>query len=137
MSWFNNMYKIKLKNEKIINQDLRSQLEDSKDKTKKLLKKQQETSAKLQTTLSKNNGLDISKFNTMLEKSQDALLCGPDCQKAKNVKKFQDKYINAQSNLLTAPASLDIAKEKYYVYKESQSYYDNMKEKDLNYITTI
>jgi hypothetical protein len=81
-----------------------------------ILRKQQETTAKI---------------NSLLEKSSELLACGPTCQKQKVTDSLKQKYLNAQTNLLTAPEQLDTAKRNYYVYTEGESSYSNMLEKDL------
>jgi len=70
-------------------------------------------------------------LNTLLEQSLSALSCGPDCQKIKTTNELNQKYLDSQTNMKTAPIQLDTSKKNYYVYTQGQPYYDNMIEQDL------
>jgi hypothetical protein len=71
------------------------------------------------------------QINTLLEQSAEALLCGPDCQKQKVTDELHQKYLNAQTNLETAPINLETTKRNYYVYTEGEPAYNNMLETEL------
>ena len=71
------------------------------------------------------------KITALLEKSANSLMCGPTCQKLKITEELKQKYLDAQTNLQTAPIKLDQTKKNYYVYSEGTPYYDNMLEKEL------
>jgi hypothetical protein len=81
-----------------------------------LMQKQQETTAKL---------------NALLEQSASALSCGPTCQSLKVGDELKQKYLDAQTNLQTAPIRLEQTKKNYYVFTEGKPYYDNMLEEQL------
>lgn len=87
-----------------------------KSKRKRQLIKAQETTAKI---------------NSLLEKSSQIMACGPICQKQKTSNDLKQKYLNAQTNLITAPIQLNDAKRKYYVYTEGEAYYNNLNETEL------
>lgn len=89
--------------------------DNSKTKNE-ILQKQQESTAKLQA---------------LLEKSTQALTCGPDCQKEKVLGELNQKYLDAKTNLQIAPITLEQTKKNYYVFKEGRPYYDNMLETEL------
>jgi hypothetical protein len=90
---------------------------------KNLLQKQQTTTDKL---------------TALLATSAERLTCGPTCQKIKTSEQLKQKYLNAQTNIQTAPIVLEESKKNYYVYTESQPYYDNMVETELkNKATTM
>ena len=71
------------------------------------------------------------QINTLLEQSAQALLCGPDCQKQKVSDELNQKYLNAQTALKTAPADLETSKKNYYVYTQGEPAYNNMLEEEL------
>jgi hypothetical protein len=71
------------------------------------------------------------QINTLLEQSAQALLCGPDCQKQKVSDELNQKYLNAQTALKTAPINLETTKKNYYVYTEGEPAYNNMLETEL------
>jgi hypothetical protein len=83
---------------------------------KKLLKKQQ---------------ISQDKINQLLELSSQELICGPDCQQKKISTELKQKYLDAQTNLQTAPINLENTKKNFYVYSEGVPFYDNMREEEL------
>lgn len=72
-----------------------------------------------------------NKISALLEKSAEALVCGPDCQRQKMIGELNQKYLDAQTNLQTAPINLENSRKNYYVYKEGQPFYDNLLEEEL------
>jgi hypothetical protein len=82
-------------------------------------------------TLMKKQQASTEKLNSLLEQSLTALSCGPDCQKIKIEGELKQKYMDAQTNLQTAPVQLETTKKNYYVYTEGRPYYDNMLEEEL------
>jgi len=74
-----------------------------------------------------SNNLDstMNQFNSLLQQSQKAMLCGPDCQKAEAAQTLQQKYLDAQVNLQTAPIQLQQAAKKYITYTQGQAGYDD------------
>lgn len=87
------------------------------DKTKdKLLQKQQ---------------ISQEKINRLLEQSAQALMCGPTCQKLKTTDELQQKYLNAQTNVKTAPIKLEQSKREFYTFTEGSAFYSNMQEEEL------
>ncbi len=82
-------------------------------------------------SLLQNQQLNQDKINDLLNKSAEALLCGPDCQKMKITDELKQKYLDAETNIQTAPIKLEQTKKNYYVYKEGRPFYDNMLEEEL------
>ncbi len=73
-----------------------------------------------------------NKINDLLEKSAQAIACGPSCQKQKVIDNLKQKYEDAKVNVKNAPALLDQAEKQYYLYSEGSAAYGQMKESDLN-----
>jgi len=102
--------------------DLQNKTNDTADASKttkdseKLLQKQQDSTEKL---------------TALLEKSMSSLSCGPTCQKIKKTEELNQQYLNAQTNMKTAPIQLETSKKNYYVFTEGRPYYDNMLEEEL------
>lgn len=71
------------------------------------------------------------KINELLEQSSEAIMCGPTCQKLKVSEELKQKYLDAQTNIQTAPIKLEQTKKHFYVYTEGRPFYDNMKEEEL------
>lgn len=70
-------------------------------------------------------------INELLEKSSQALTCGPTCQRLKVSQELKQKYLDAQTNMQTAPIKLEETEKNYYVFTQGEPYYDNMKEEEL------
>jgi hypothetical protein len=66
----------------------------------------------------------INKINQILEQSADALTCGPDCQTEKKSTDLKQKYLDAETNLVTAPIKLKSAKKDYIVYTQGSAAYN-------------
>ena len=93
-----------------------SNVQNTRLNQKKLLKKQQ---------------ISQDKINQLLELSSQELICGPDCQQKKISTELKQKYLDAQTNLQTAPINLENTKKNFYVYSEGLPFYDNMREEEL------
>lgn len=72
-----------------------------------------------------------NSISSLLEKSAQALVCGPDCQRQRMTDQLKQKYLDAQTNLQTAPINLETNRKNYYVYTEGLPYYNNMLEEEL------
>ena len=92
---------------------------------------QQSSQQNNQDSLLQNQKISQDKINELLSQSADALLCGPACQKLKVKEELKQKYLDAQTNIMTAPIELERTKKNYYVFSEGESYYDNELEKEL------
>ena len=78
------------------------------------------------TNLLNQQQINQQKINELLDKSADAIMCGPSCQKLRITEELKQKYLDAETNMQTAPVKLEESKKNYYVYSEGSSYYDNM-----------
>jgi hypothetical protein len=107
---------------KIISDSTNGANNDTNNEADKLLKKQQKSTEKL---------------NSLLEQSLTALSCGPTCQKQKTSEELKQKYLNAQTNLQTAPIQLETTKKNYYVFTEGEPRYNDMLEEELKHKAAI
>jgi hypothetical protein len=82
-------------------------------------------------TLLQRQQISQNKINELLEKSSQAIMCGPTCQKLKVSEELKQKYLDAETNIQTAPIKLEQSKKNYYIYTEGRPYYDNMQEEEL------
>jgi hypothetical protein len=94
------------------------------------LQNKYESLVKQQELLS-NQQISQDKINALLEQSAQSLICGPDCQKEKISEELKQKYLNAQTNLQTAPINLETTKKNYYIFSEGRPFYENMLEEEL------
>jgi len=72
-----------------------------------------------------------AKMSALLKQSAQALVCGPDCQRIKISGELKQKYLDAETNLQTAPIKFEQSKKNYYTYTEGSSYYNNLQEEEL------
>jgi len=82
-------------------------------------------------TLLQSQQLSQDKINELLEQSSEAIMCGPTCQKIKVTEDLKQKYLDAETNVQTAPIKLEQSKKNYYIFTEGRPYYDNMREEEL------
>ena len=85
-----------------------------------------------QKSLLQQQQLSQQKINELLEKSAEAISCGPTCQKLKITEELKQKYLDAETNMQTAPIKLEQTKKNYYIYTEGRTYYDNMRDEELS-----
>lgn len=58
-------------------------------------------------TLLQRQQISQDKINELLEKSSQAMLCGPTCQKLRVTDELKQKYLDAETNMQTAPLKLN------------------------------
>lgn len=78
-----------------------------------------------------NKKNDLDKFNSMIDQATDAITCDSKCQKQRTINDLKRKYLNAQTNLASAPSQVSTAKKNYVIYSQGQSIYDDQVNKDL------
>jgi hypothetical protein len=91
-------------------------LEEQKQQNAQLEKLQQQITDQLSQTL----GTSIS-----------ALTCGPTCQRENKINELRQKYLDAQTNKLTAPQQVVNAEKDYYTFAEGTAAYDAIRTKEL------
>lgn len=62
-----------------------------------------------------NAGLPIDKINQTIDMVNQNIMCGPECQKQKEIDDLKTKYNQAEDNLTQAPNKYQLAKKNYYV----------------------
>ena len=76
-----------------------------------------------------NNNLD--KFNSMIDKATAAIACDSECQREQKSEQLEQAYLNAESNLATAPNNLYVSRQNYVVFEKGQPAYDEMIDSEL------
>lgn len=71
------------------------------------------------------------KINALLDKANELLSCGPTCQKLKKAEDLKQKYLDAQTNLETAPQQLENTKRQYYTFIAGETEYGTLLEEEL------
>jgi hypothetical protein len=78
-----------------------------------------------------SNNVDVNKFNDFLDNANQALACDSKCQERKNKLELKKKYLEAKTNLLTAPAQVETSYKNYLTYTQGDSAYNEYKENEL------
>jgi hypothetical protein len=81
--------------------------------------------------LLKEQKLTTDQINSLLEKAAESIVCGPACQRQKKEEELNKRYLDAKTNIESAPYNLEKAKKNYLVFKNGESYYENVLEEDL------
>lgn len=92
---------------------------------------QQNSQQNDKNSLLQRQQMNQDKINQLLEQSAQALACGPTCQKLKISEELKQKYLDAETNIQTAPIKLEETKKNYYIYTQGRPVYDNMLEEEL------
>jgi len=74
---------------------------------------------------------NLDKFNDLINKATEAVMCGPDCQKEKTANQLKQKYLSSKTNLKTAPSQVQEAAKNYYLYVKGESGYNEYLEQEL------
>ena len=90
-----------------------------------------ETNKDNKTNLLKDQQISQETINNLLEQASNATLCGPTCQKIRVSQELKQKYLDAETNMQTAPINLKQSRKNYYVFTEGQTEYENMNETEL------
>ena len=78
-----------------------------------------------------NNSNNLDKFNSLIDQATQAITCDSNCQKQKSIDDLKQKYLNAQTNLASAPNQVEITKKNYVIYTQGQSSYDDQVDDEL------
>jgi hypothetical protein len=73
--------------------------------------------------------VQVNNLNAFIANYKDSVLCGPDCQKEKTIQELQQKYLDAEKNLQTAPEQLSEAAKNYYTFSGGNASYNSYVEK--------
>lgn len=71
------------------------------------------------------------QWKSLVHDTANLLLCGPDCQNKKKKERLKQKYLDAETNMETAPLQLEHSKKNYYTFARGSAYYENQREKEL------
>ena len=74
----------------------------------------------------------VDRFNELVLQATDRLTCDSECQKQKTAEQLKEDYLNAQTNLATAPNNVYVSRKNYIVYDEGQPAYDELINTELS-----
>ena len=75
------------------------------------------------------NSLD--QFNSLMSQASQAMSCDSECQRKKTEEELKQKYLNAQTNLATAPDQVSSSLKNYMVFADGTPAYNEHLDKTL------
>ena len=78
-----------------------------------------------------SNNIDANKMNDFLDNANKILTCDSTCQEQKKQVDLKKKYLEAKTNLLTAPNQVETSYKNYLTYTKGDSAYNEYKEAEL------
>ena len=78
-----------------------------------------------------SNNIDVNKFNQFLDNANQVLSCDSKCQEQKKKNDLKKKYLEAKTNLLTAPNQVETSYKNYLTYTQGDSAYNEYRENEL------
>jgi hypothetical protein len=77
------------------------------------------------------NNIDVNKFNEFLDNANNVLSCDSKCQERKKKSELKKKYLEARTNLLTAPNQVETSYKNYLTYSKGDTAYNEYRENEL------
>lgn len=77
------------------------------------------------------NNLQMTKLQELINKASDAVMCGPTCQKIRKTEQLEQKYIDAQTNVISAPDKLKQAQKDFFLFSQGVAKYDEVIDNEL------
>jgi len=74
---------------------------------------------------------NLDNFNNLINLANQTISCGPSCQNEKKAQELQQKYLNAQANVESAPQQSISATKEYITYTQGESGYNNYIDAEL------
>jgi hypothetical protein len=69
---------------------------------------------------------DINQLNSLISQASDSILCNSDCQRSRKAERLQQKLMEAQIQLETAPEDVKRAEKKYITYTRGTAVYNEL-----------
>jgi hypothetical protein len=73
----------------------------------------------------------MNKFNELISQASDAVLCNADCKQQRQSEKLKQGYIDAETNLASAPAQVFTAKKNYITFSQGEPIYNELRNSEL------
>ena len=74
---------------------------------------------------------DIDKFNNFINSANEALACDATCQQNKTASDLEQKYLDAKTNLLSAPSQVEQAAQDFITFTKGTSGYQEYREQQF------
>ena len=98
----------------------------------KLLQQNEELSKQIEKANKNNqNKNNLDKFNSMIDQATAAISCDSECQNQQKDEQLKQAYLDAQTNLATAPNNVYVSRQNYVVFDQGQPAYDELIDSEL------
>jgi len=74
---------------------------------------------------------NVDKFNSFIDSANEALACDAACQQDKTASDLEQKYLDAKSNVVSAPSQLAKAAQDFITFTKGTSGYQDYQEKQF------
>ena len=74
---------------------------------------------------------NMDQFNLLISQASNAIMCDSNCQKTKEAEKLKQTFLNAQTNLHSAPAQVQVAEKNYVTFAEGDVAYNELIDSQL------
>jgi hypothetical protein len=78
-----------------------------------------------------SNNIDVNKFNDFINNANKVLSCDSKCQEQKKKNELKKKYLEAKTNLITAPVQVETSYKNYLTYSKGDSAYNEYRDDEL------
>jgi hypothetical protein len=78
-----------------------------------------------------SNNIDTNKLNDFLDSANNVLACDTNCQERKKKAELKKKYLEAKTNLLTAPNQVETSYKNYLTYTKGDTAYNEYQENEF------
>jgi hypothetical protein len=75
---------------------------------------------------------NIDDFNNFISQASQSITCGPSCKEKEKSQQLEKNYLDAETNVISAPQQLFTAKKEYITYTQGESGYNEYIDKELN-----
>lgn len=86
---------------------------------------------KKEKTNQNENSDNLDKFNSLIDQATQSISCDSNCQKQRTRDELKQKYLDAQTNLATAPNQVETAKKNYIIFTQGQLGYEEQLDIEL------
>jgi hypothetical protein len=102
------------------------------EKYNTLFEQNKQLSEKFQQANTNNqNKNNLDKFNSMIDQATAAISCDSECQNQQKDEQLEQAYLDAQTNLATAPNNVYVSRQNYVVFDQGQPAYDELIDSEL------
>lgn len=77
------------------------------------------------------SSFNLNNFNDLINQANQLITCGPSCQQSQTSSQLKQNYLNAETNMISAPQQLFNAQKEYITYTKGVSGYNEFMDKEL------